>query len=43
LKHFLKRAKSDWSIILKLIKEDKLVETEFEGRKFYIRKLNIKQ
>jgi wyosine [tRNA(Phe)-imidazoG37] synthetase (radical SAM superfamily) len=42
LKHFLKRAKSDWSIILKLIKEDKLVETEFEGRKFYIRKLNIK-
>jgi len=42
LKHFLKRAKSDWSIILKLIKESKLVETEFEGNKFYIRKLNIK-
>ena len=43
VKDFLKRARSDWSIILKLIKEGKLVETEYEGNKFYIRKLNIKQ
>ena len=39
VKDFLKRARSDWSIILKLIKEGKLVETEYEGNKFYIRKL----
>lgn len=42
LRDFLKRAESDWSIVLKLINENKLVETEFEGNKFYIRKLNIK-
>lgn len=42
LRDFLKRAESDWSIALKLINENKLVETEFEGNKFYIRKLNIK-
>lgn len=42
LRDFLKRAESDWSIALKLINENKLVETEFEGNRFYIRKLNIK-
>ncbi len=42
LRDFLKRAESDWSIVLKLINENKLVETEFEGNRFYIRKLNIK-
>ncbi len=39
LQDFLNRAKSDWSIILKLINNGQLVETEFEGRKFYLRKL----
>lgn len=38
LKDFLKRAKSDWSTILKLINKGQLVETEYEGNKFYIRK-----
>jgi len=38
LKDFLKRAKSDWSIIEGLIEQGKLVESEYEGHKFYIRK-----
>jgi len=39
LKDFLKRAKSDWSIVEGLIEQGKLVESEYEGHKFYIRKL----
>ncbi|MGB3478051.1 MAG: radical SAM protein [bacterium] len=35
----LKKAKSDWEIITKLVAENKLVETEYENKKFYIRKL----
>ncbi len=38
LKDFLKRAKSDWSIVEGLIEQGKLVESEYEGHKFYIRK-----
>ncbi len=38
LKDFLERAKSDWSIVERLIKQGKLVESEYEGHKFYIRK-----
>lgn len=38
LKDFLKRAKSDWSIVEELIEQSKLVESEYEGHKFYIRK-----
>ncbi len=38
LKDFLKRAKSDWSIVERLIEQGKLVESEYEGHKFYIRK-----
>jgi wyosine [tRNA(Phe)-imidazoG37] synthetase (radical SAM superfamily) len=38
LKDFLGRANSNWSLIERLIKQDKLVESEYEGHKFYIRK-----
>ena len=38
LKDFLKRAKSDWSIIEGLIERGKLVESEYKEHKFYIRK-----
>jgi wyosine [tRNA(Phe)-imidazoG37] synthetase (radical SAM superfamily) len=38
LRDFLKRAKSDWSTILKLINKGQLVKIEYEGNKFYIRK-----
>jgi len=37
--NFLSKAKAGWEIIKKLIKEDKLVEVEYKGKKFYMRKL----
>ena len=37
--NFLFKAKAGWGIIEKLIKEDKLVEVEYKGKKFYMRKL----
>jgi len=40
LKDFLERAKSDWSTILKLINKKQLVETDYKGHKFYIRKFS---
>ena len=42
LKDFLKRAKSDWSAIDRLIKQGQLVESEYKGHKFYIRKFKKK-
>ena len=38
---FLKKANGDWDIIDKLIAEDKLVETRYKDKKFYIRKLPV--
>jgi len=34
---FLKKAAADWSVVDRLIAQGKLVETEFEGQKFYLR------
>lgn len=39
LKEFLERANSDWLVIERLIKQGKLVESEYEGHKFFIRRL----
>ncbi|ADT85165.1 radical SAM protein [Thermococcus barophilus] len=36
---FLKKANADWSVVEKLLKEEKIIELEYEGRKFYMRKL----
>jgi len=36
---FLARAEADRSIVDRLIAQDQLIETEYEGRKFYMRKL----
>jgi len=36
---FLTRAKVDWSVIPKLIAQGQLIEMEYEGKKFYMRKL----
>lgn len=36
---FLKKASTDWRVIEKLIKDGRLLELEYEGRKFYMRKL----
>jgi wyosine [tRNA(Phe)-imidazoG37] synthetase (radical SAM superfamily) len=37
--NFLLKAKADWTVIEKMIKEDKLVEVEYNNKKFYLRKL----
>lgn len=36
---FLKKDDSSWDVIEKLILENKLIETEYKGEKFYIRKI----
>ena len=36
---FLSRAETDWSVIHRLIAQERLIEMEYEGRKFYMRKL----
>lgn len=39
VKEFLKKANADWRVIEKLLKEDKLIELEYEGNKYYMRRL----
>jgi wyosine [tRNA(Phe)-imidazoG37] synthetase (radical SAM superfamily) len=43
LENFLKKANSDWSVVHNLIKKGKLIELEFEGKKFYMRKLSSRR
>ena len=38
---FLKRSNGTWEIIDNLVKEDKLAEAEYNGKKFYIRKFPV--
>ncbi len=35
----LKKANADWKVVEKLLKESKLIELEYEGNKYYMRKL----
>jgi wyosine [tRNA(Phe)-imidazoG37] synthetase (radical SAM superfamily) len=42
VKEFLSKANSDWQIIEKLLAADKLVELNYEGNKYYMRKLASK-
>jgi wyosine [tRNA(Phe)-imidazoG37] synthetase (radical SAM superfamily) len=37
---FLARAGTDWPVVRKLIAQGQLIEMEYEGRKFYMRKLD---
>jgi len=39
VREFLKKAENDWAIIEKLLHEGKLVELEYEGNTYYMRKL----
>ena len=39
MKEFLTKAKANWSIIKKLIDEDKLIQVKYKDKKFYMRKL----
>jgi len=38
--NFLSKAKADWNIIKKLINDGKLIELNYRGKKFYMRKLH---
>jgi wyosine [tRNA(Phe)-imidazoG37] synthetase (radical SAM superfamily) len=42
LAEFLTKAGGDWGLIERLLVEDKLVETQFKDKKFYIRRLTVK-
>jgi hypothetical protein len=37
---FLARAKADWSVVRKLICAERLSEIEYEGTRFYMRRLH---
>jgi wyosine [tRNA(Phe)-imidazoG37] synthetase (radical SAM superfamily) len=37
---FLDRAKADWSIVRHLVAEGQVIETDYDGRRFFLRKLN---
>jgi len=39
VKEFLKKANADWDVIAKLLREDKLIELEYEENKYYMRRL----
>ena len=39
VEEFLKKANTDWRVIERLFEEDKLVELEYEGNKYYMRRL----
>ncbi len=43
VREFLRKANADWSIIEKLIRENKLIELEYEGKKFYMRRLKSRE
>jgi wyosine [tRNA(Phe)-imidazoG37] synthetase (radical SAM superfamily) len=40
VRELLREAKTDWQIVEKLLREEKLVELEYEGNKYYVRKLD---
>jgi wyosine [tRNA(Phe)-imidazoG37] synthetase (radical SAM superfamily) len=39
---FLKRAKADWQIIEELLQQEKLTEIDYDGKKYYMRKLPVR-
>ena len=39
IREFLEKDQQDWTLIDKLVKDGKLLETEFQGKKFYLRKI----
>lgn len=39
VKEFLKKANANWRVIEKLLEADKLIELEYEGNKYYMRRL----
>ncbi|MDK2983459.1 MAG: hypothetical protein PWP19_937 [Thermococcaceae archaeon] len=43
LRELLKKANAGWDIVEKLIAEGKLIELEYEGKRFYMRKLKSRE
>ncbi len=43
VEEFLKKDNKEWDLVWKLISDGKLLETEFGGHKFYVRKLTDRQ
>jgi len=39
VEEFLKKADADWCVVEKLLGEDKLIELEYEGNRYYMRRL----
>lgn len=39
VKELLRKANSEWSVVAKLLSEGKLVELEYEGHRYYVRRL----
>jgi len=39
VKELLKKADADWGVVKKLIRESKLMEVEYQGKKYYMRKI----
>lgn len=37
---FLDKAQTDWATVRQLVAEDRLVETDYDGHRFYLRRLN---
>jgi wyosine [tRNA(Phe)-imidazoG37] synthetase (radical SAM superfamily) len=40
---FLARAEADWTAVHQLVVQDRLVEAEYEGHRFYLRRLGGRQ
>ncbi|WP_297477711.1 radical SAM protein [Thermococcus sp.] len=43
VKEFLRKANADWSVVEKLLREGKLMELEYSGKRFYMRKLKSRE
>jgi len=43
VREFLDKAEKDWTVIQKLISQDKLIESEYKNKKFYTRKLHWRE
>lgn len=43
VREFLRKANADWKVVEKLIMENKLIELEYNGRKFYMRRLKSRE
>ncbi|ASJ07358.1 radical SAM protein [Thermococcus pacificus] len=40
---FLRKANADWSVVERLLREGKLIELEYNGKKFYMRRLKSRE